>query len=57
MTRRRWEEFLDKFYCWQDQYGNRLCDYGEPCDLCQTEQAQKRYEKWLKKVEQRETRR
>lgn len=34
-----WSKYLnDVFNCLPDEYGNRPCDYGFPCDACMVEQ-------------------
>ena len=44
-----WDRFLNESGICESVYGNRSCDLGSPCELCQSEWVQDEYKKWLMK--------
>lgn len=42
-----WEKFRAEMYgCRPDENGNCPCDYGMPCDKCQTDEACELFKQW-----------
>lgn len=47
-----WEKFLNQHFCTADTVtGNRPCDDGQVCDVCNTEEIQTIYKDWLREQE------
>lgn len=46
-----WAEFrAEMFGCRPDKEGNCPCDYGKPCDKCQTDEACELFKQWKERM-------